>query len=709
MHFVTHLLFILPMLLLVSSDYSTLVSEYKNSTCYEPYCEKVAKRILDSLDKTVDPCENFYQYACGGWIEKHHIPKNKEEYSAIVELSEEVDKALKQILPNITSGDSETIKKVKNFYKSCIDTAKINSLGAKPIQKFLKKIGSWNVNAEWDANKWNFLETLRQLHREYPAEIFFTVDVDVDPKNRTQNIITIDQAKLSLPQISYFTNRPALDVLVEYATRIAALTEGLKDPKDDENLYRSIRKKMRKVVLFEMKLAKISVPKQAKRYARTSIDRLEKAIPEFPWLKHLESVLTPRTITPDDHIVVLSNDYLADLVKEINETEPSVLSNYMAWRMVKDMVPFLSEDFTNAYNKFRSELTGSTIIKSREDICYKYTDEILGPLMGALFIRNKFSPEDKSEVEEMMHLIIKAFERNAETVDWISQQTIKSVKEKAEAAVIKVGYPDYLYNETQFKKRYEEIEIQPNTFFDNVASIDKFSNRRTFKKLDNPVDPHQWVSVPHMANAFYVVTKNEIVIPAGILQPPFFYGEPIPRSISYGAIGHVLGHELTHGFDTLGRRFNKQGELIQKRTKWSELSIKKFENRTKCLLKQFNRYKVGDKLHIDGKNTLGENIADGGGVKMAYMAYKTWVEEHGEEYVLPYLNKTNMQLFFIGYAQKECHRSTAKAIEDAIKDDVHAPSMFRIIGTLSNSEHFAKAFNCKANATMNPAEKCEVW
>ena len=139
----------------------------------------------------MDPCENFYQYACGGWIEKHQIPKNKEEYSAIVELSEEVDKALKQILPNITSKDSETIKKVKNFYKSCIDIAKINSLGAKPIQKFLKKIGSWNINSNWDGSKWNFLETLRQLHREYPAEIFFTVDVDVDPKNRTQNIITV--------------------------------------------------------------------------------------------------------------------------------------------------------------------------------------------------------------------------------------------------------------------------------------------------------------------------------------------------------------------------------------------------------------------------------------------------------------------------------------------------------------------------------------
>lgn len=239
------------------------------------------------------------------------------------------------------------------------------------------------------------------------------------------------------------------------------------------------------------------------------------------------------------------------------------------------------------------------------------------------------------------------------------------------------------------------------------------------------MDVHQWVSVPHMANAFYVVTKNEIVIPAGILQPPFFYALPIPRAVSYGAIGHVLGHELTHGFDTLGRKFNEKGELISKRSlqplirsssssgnksedNWSDESIKEFQARTQALVKQFSGYMINE-LPVDGENTLGENIADAGGVKMAYRAYKTWVEENQEEDRLPLLHKTNEQLFFIGYAQKECHLSTMKALEDAIKDDVHAPSMFRITGTLSNSNEFAEAFNCKKGSRMNPEDKNHIW
>merc|ERR1719494_853153 len=475
---------------------------------------------------------------------------------------------------------------------------------------------------------------------------------------------------------------------------IALLTEGLMDIKESDERYKKIAIKMEKVIAFEILLAKIAVPKQAKRYARTSIKRLNEAIPEFPWLKHLQHVLSPRDIEEEEKLVVLSNDYLADLVKLINKTDPEVLCNYMVWRMVKDMVPFMSSHFTKEYNNFRSTLTGSSNNKTREEICFKYTDEILGPLVGALFIRHAFSVNDKMEVEEMMRLIIKAFEANVEEVDWIDGQTIKAVREKADAAVIKVGYPEYLHNETLFRQRYSEIVIKPDTFFENVASIDKFSNRRTFRKLDHPVDPHQWVSVPHMANAFYVVTKNEIVIPAGILQPPFFYPEPIPRSVSYGAVGHVLGHELTHGFDTLGRRFNKLGELIQKRTKWSSPAINKYQDKAKCLERQFNKFKIG------------ENIADGGGVKIAFNAYQKWVEEHGQEYILPKLDKTNEQLFFIGYAQKECHNSTKQAMEEAIKDDVHAPSMFRIIGTLSNSLHFSKVFNCSVGSNMNPKDKC---
>jgi len=678
---------------------STLAKN-KGKVCKSEKCRSVAKRIANNMDPNENPCEDFYNYACGGWIKRHEIPKGKDEYSAIVELSERNDKRLKHLLKLQSSTDTITIKKLKDFYKSCLNTKIVDSRAEKPLTEFIKKLGSWDMFSDFDVEKWDFNKTLQLFHKEYPAEIFFTVDVDVDPKNRTMNIVTIDQAKLCLPQIVYYVNKEAKRELGKYAAAIAQHT-GVP--------YKRAMKKMKEVVMFETKLAKISVPKKAKKYARTPIRSLIGAIPTFPWLEHIRYVLSPRNITEKDYIVVLCNEYLADLIQLINSTPKRILSNYMMWRMVKDMVPFLSKDFTDAYKSFKEKLTGKGQRKTREETCYRYTDEILGPLVGGLFIRREFTVEDKKEVEEMMQLIIKAFEKNSESVPWISNQTIIAVKQKADAAVVKVGYPDYLFNDTVFNERYEEIEIHPEKFFENVVSIDKFSNRRTFRKLDQPVDPHQWVSVPHMANAFYVVTKNEIVIPAGILQPPFFYGEPIPRSVSYGAVGHVLGHELTHGFDTLGRKFNLYGELIQRRTKWSDPSIANFENRTQCLVNQFNDYKIGKDLHIDGKNTLGENIADGGGLKIAFEAYETWVREHGEEYTLPDLDLTNEQLFFVGYAQKECHNSTHQALVDSIKEDVHAPSMFRIIGTLSNTEAFSKAFKCKLGAPMNPEKKCHVW
>jgi len=715
-------------------DTSTLKENSKDGVCHEKHCQEVADFMHKGLNEEVDPCENFYQFACGGWMKSHKIPDKKEEYSAINELSDNNDKLLKQFLEGKYKGklcdkkhpdSSSTIMKVRNFYTSCLDSEDINKQGAAPLRQFIDKLGGWDIDEDFDGDNWDFLKTLRTLHSEYPAEIFFTVDVDVDPKNRQKNIITIDEAKLSLPQITYYTNPKAVERVIQYATDVAMLT--LKNKKTDADTRKTVHAKMANVFKLEEKISKFYIPKQAKRFTRVPISKLQEAVSEFDWFSHLQAIFKDYVeIKKDDHLVVLSNDfYMTDLMKLINETDVGTLSNYMIWHMVKDMVPFLSQDFTDLHTKFRKDLTGVSHKKPRNEMCFKYTDEILGPLVGALFIRYAFCMADKEEVEEMMDLIVAEFVDNAQHIDWVSEKTLKAIEKKAHAVVKKVGYPNYLYNEKTFFKRYKDITIKPDTFFENVVSIDKFSNHRTFKKITIPVDPHQWVSVPHMANAFYVVTKNEIVIPAGILQPPFFYAKPIPRSVSYGAIGHVLGHELTHGFDTLGRKFNDKGELISKRSlqpvmrssavkknqeNWSKESIERFNSRTSGLKKQFDEYRIssGD-LHIDGDNTLGENIADAGGVKMAYKAYKKWVKDNGEEYTLPKLKKTNEELFFIGYAQKECHLSTMKALTEAIKDDVHAPSMFRITGTLSNSEEFAQAFKCKLDSQMNPKNKNHIW
>lgn len=408
-------------------------------------------------------------------------------------------------------------------------------------------------------------------------------------------------------------------------------------------------------------------------------------------------------------VIVLANDYLQNMIDLLRKTDKKILSTYIIWRAIKDSVPLLSKRYRVVHQMFKKRLLGSKSNKTREETCFSYTNNILGPMLGAVFIRNAFSPESKEKVEVMMEGIIKAFKDRVSGVGWIDNQTVTAVREKADAAVYKVGYPEYLWNDTAFSLRYSMLNITADHWFKNVLNTDKFSNYQTYTKLGKPVDRHQWITVPQLVNAFYVITKNEIVVPAGILQPPFFYANDIPRSLSYGAIGHVLGHELTHGFDTTGRKFDKNGELIEKRTCWSEPAIKTFQERDKCLVEQFSKYKVLNKFHISGSKTLGENIADLGGVNLAYHAYNEFNENKGPEQVLPELNMNSKELFFIGYAQKECTRTTPAAEFLSVTEDVHALTKYRVIGTLSNFQEFSDVFNCSVGSYMNPKKKCEVW
>ncbi|KAJ7333074.1 hypothetical protein OS493_018244 [Desmophyllum pertusum] len=464
-------------------------------------------------------------------------------------------------------------------------------------------------------------------------------------------VILIDQATMNLPQIIYFTSKKILKEVWEYMSIITSLA-GVSD-EDSKDA-------MKELLCFEANLALYWVPKVSKKYVRITIGKLADALPEFPWLEHLRKVMSKdeKSLTNDNLVVVLANDYLQNMLDLLRKTDKKILSTYVVWRSIKDAVPLLSEKFRAVHQDFKRKLLGSKTNKTREDTCFSYTNNILGPMLGALFIRNAFGPDSKDKVEVMMDGIIRAFKDRVSGVGWIDKQTVQAVKEKADAAVYKVGYPEYLFKEDLFAKRYHELEIKENQWFNNVLSTDWFSNYQLYHKWGNEVDRHQWITVPQLVNAFYVITKNEIVVPAGILQPPFFYANDIPRSLSYGAIGHVLGHELTHGFDTTGRKFDKNGELIEKRTHWSEPAIKMFQERAKCLVEQFSRYKVLNKFHISGEKTLGENIADLGGVNLAYHAYNSFIEKHGQEQVLPELNMTSKELFFIGYAQKECTRTT---------------------------------------------------
>lgn len=304
-----------------------------------------------------------------------------------------------------------------------------------------------------------------------------------------------------------------------------------------------------------------------------------------------------------------------------------------------------------------------------------------------------------------------AFKDNVNAIPWMDNNTKTVVMEKADAMHDEVGFPRYLVEQEKFKKRfkkYDHVEIKSDSLFKNRIAILKMAHQRMLKKLRKPVDKEEWPMDPQTINAMYSFNENEIIIPAGILQPPFFYAKGSPRSLSFGAIGSILGHELTHGFDNTGRKFNKNGELTAQW--WSQDSLDGFNAKAKCVENQYSMYKVRDKYPINGKLTLGENIADNGGFKASFMAYKNWLHKNGQEaWRLPGINFTSEQLFFIGFGQAYCSNSRPTEQYLATLSDRHSEEKFRVIGTLSNSYDFAKAFKCKPNQPMNPTSKCAVW
>ncbi|XP_028406854.1 neprilysin-4-like [Dendronephthya gigantea] len=674
------------------------------NVCLTEECASISSSIKDAIDETVKPCDDFYDYACGEWLKKNPIPNGKLQISAFTELRDKNNKIMQEsLVQDDALNDILPIKKVRTFFQSCLNVKAIDELGSEPIKKYIKDLDSWAVDkkAGWDSKNWDVFETLKKIQKRYTStNLFFTVESVPDPlRNETKgrHIFMIDKAPLDLHPMFFLVSPKIVRLLFNYMTNVTHLTGVDHD---------FAKESMKDVIKFEAALAMLSFNKGkvGKHYARVPIRKLEKSIPQFPWFDHLKSLVHPNKITRDDPILILATPYLPTIFKLLKKTDKRVLSNFMVWRMIKSYVPMLGNDFRRMY----SQLKG--VRESRAETCYSYTSKILSNLLGSLFIRKRFSPKVKSDVQEMMNDIVQAFKDNAQYETWLSGKSRKAVEMKLKNVLSKVGYPDYLWNEQDLNLKYENLDIQTDQWFQNVVNSQKYLNFMELHNVGTIVDKKHWIAPPQMVNAFYVLTRNEIVIPAGILQEPFFYSGSIPKALSYGAVGHVLGHELTHGFDDSGRSFNKFGKKVFfNETGWSKISDKNFKKEAKCLVKQFSQYKVLGKHHVNGKMTLGENIADAGGLKLAYNAYHRWINDHGKEKVLPDLDMNSDELFFIGFAQKSCANTSKVGQFMAVHDDDHAPAKFRVNGALSNMPEFSKTFNCPANSKMNPKTKCDVW
>uniref|UniRef100_A0A8C2IHU1 endothelin-converting enzyme 1 n=1 Tax=Cyprinus carpio TaxID=7962 RepID=A0A8C2IHU1_CYPCA len=669
------------------------------SICLTEACVTVASKIVEALDRSADPCQDFYQYACGGWVRKNPLPDGRSRWSTFNSIWDQNQAVLKHLLENGTfNSSSEAEKKTQSYYLSCLNEQRIEELGAQPLIDLIAKIGGWNITESWDKD--NFLDVLKIVSGPYRAQPFFTVGVSVDPKNSNSNVIQVDQSGLFLPSRDYYlnkTNEKVLKAYLDYMVELGLLLGG------DKN---STRVQMQQILDFETALANITVPQDERRdeeklYHKITIADLQVLSPAVEWLDYLNFVLSPLELNDTEPVVVYAKEYLQQVSDLINKTDHSLLNNYMIWNLVQKGASSLDQRFENAQDKLLESLYGTKkSCTPRWQTCIGNTDDTLGFALGALFVKATFDKQSKEIAEGMINEIRTAFKDALDDLNWMDEQTRQAAKDKADAIYDMIGFPDFILDSKELDDVYDGVK---DNFFQNMINFYNFSARVMADQLRKPPNRDQWSMTPPTVNAYYMPTKNGIVFPAGILQAPF-YAQNHPKALNFGGIGVVMGHELTHAFDDQGREYDKDGNL---RPWWQNSSVDAFKNRTECMIDQYTQYTINGE-HINGKQTLGENIADNGGLKAAYHAYRSWVQKNGEEKRLPAVNLTNDQLFFVGFAQVWCSVRTPESAHEGLMTDPHSPPKYRVIGTLSNSPDFTEHFQCPLGSPMNSGHRCEV-
>ncbi|XP_048459296.1 phosphate-regulating neutral endopeptidase PHEX [Rhincodon typus] len=696
--------------------------------CLSSECTEAAVHILKKINWSADPCENFFEFACGQWIKETPIPEDYSSYGTYSWVRQSVNVKLRELLeaPIDEEKDVEVVQKTKLLYQSCMNESAIELEDARPLLKFLKQpYLRWPVleanngpEGTWREEDFNLLEMLAFLRGKFSSNIFIQFFVATDDKNSNEHIFKLDQASVFLPsEEDYLTNsteaeksrRALLQLMIDIAVLLGANRT-------------TAQIDMQSVLEFETKVAKILIPHSNRTsealYNKLSVLKLQETVPQFDWLRYMKLVidtdLYPELshINMSEEVIVYVPQYFKDLFQLLDSVDNRTIANYVVWRIVYRRLTNLSQRFLSRRLEFLKVMTGATSLSPRWDKCVDFVEYVLPDAVGRMFVETHFQEDKKQLTEDLVAGIRWAFVDMLEKEnDWMDPETKTKAKEKAHGVLAKIGYPDFILNDTIINANFRNLTVSHTNYFDNVLQSLHFFAQTGFSYLRSRVSKTEWYTSPTTVNAFYSPTTNQIQFPAGELQKPFFWGEKYPMSISYGAIGVIVGHEFSHAFDDNGRKYDKNGNLHQW---WSNASISNFNDKTECMIKQYDDYYwpiAG--LQVNGQRTLGENIADNAGLRQAFRAYRKWIrEERGdkEEPLLPGLQLSNNQLFFLSYAHVRCNAYRPAAARNKILNGAHSPSEFRVMGAMSNFEEFSKAYNCPTTSAMNRGEKsCRVW
>uniref|UniRef100_A0A8C8DE19 Membrane metallo-endopeptidase-like 1 n=1 Tax=Oncorhynchus tshawytscha TaxID=74940 RepID=A0A8C8DE19_ONCTS len=667
-------------------------------------------RLLQNMDATVEACQNFYQYACGGWLERHVIPETSSRHSVFDILRDKLEIVLKGVFETESDQDRDAFKKAKTLYSSCMNETLIEQLDSKPLMRLIDSIGDWPVASE----DWNSATGTDHTHTH-----------TLDSVLNTQCFICqsspiIDQPGLGMPSRDYYFNdgnyKRVREAYLQFMVSMARIAREARNLTQEDD---RVVEEMVQVLDLETDIANATSPAEERQdvtilYNKMTLSKLQESfnLNGFNWTRFVRGVLSSVAVDlqREEEVVVYSSPYLEKMNDVLSKHTVRTLQNYLTWQLVMERVSSLSRRFKDARAHYRKALYGTTVEEARWRDCVRYVQGSMENAVGALYVRETFAGESKRMVSDLISKIQEAYVETLEELNWMDDQSKEKAREKAMAIKEHIGYPDHILEESNLKldQEYAHLNFSEESYFENILENLQAEAHKTLKKLREPVDP-DIRSMFIWPDLFLVRFSLSLflVFPAGILQPPFFSKQQL-QALNFGGIGMVIGHEITHGFDDNGRNFDKDGNMLNW---WSNYSAERFKDQSQCMVQQYGNFnwKLAGGQNVSGISTLGENIADNGGVRQAYKAYMKWVEREGEELRLPGLDMDHKQLFFLNFAQVWCGAYRPEYASQCIKTDSHSPLEYRVLGSLQNFGAFSDAFQCKPGTPMNPEIKCRVW
>jgi endothelin-converting enzyme/putative endopeptidase len=649
---------------------------------------KASDSILDTVDKTQNPCTDFFQYACGTWLKNNEIPSDQARWGAFVELFERNRVVLRGILEKVSNNDPQRDaidQKIGDFYDACMDEKAVDAKGAAPLKPSLDRIASAKDKAD-------LMEVIAHDHL-IGTNTFFAFGSSPDLHNAGMVIGNIDQGGLTLPDRDYYVKDDAhmaemRKALVAYATSLFKLN-GQSDTQAAESAQTVLR--------IETALAKASMDRTMRRDPKNRDHKMGRdatftLAPNFYLDRYFTAIGSPDF----SDLNVINPDFFKEVNGVLSAESLDSLKTYAALHVITNAAPWLSKPFVDVNFEFLKTLGGQKENQARWKRCVAATDNALGEALGQRYVELTFGADGKARMLKMVAALEKSLGEDIQGLDWMSDTTKIEAQKKLATINNKIGYPDKW-------RDYSKLTIVRGDLLGNFERANEFEGKRDMAKIGKPVDKTEWGFSPPTVNAYYSAPRNEIVFPAGILQPPFF-DKNMDDAVNFGGIGLVIGHELTHGFDDQGRKFDPEGNL---RDWWTAEDGKKFEERASCIADEYSNFVSIDDLKLNGRLTLGENTADNGGARIALRALnETMPASDATKKIDGY---TPEQRYFLGFGRVWCMKQRPEIARTLVTVDPHSPGKYRVDGVVQNMPEFEKAWSCKAGDAMVSANACHVW